>query len=70
MVLSVQLLVVDTKPETLLWPRIFDVLCREAVHVGTVQADSWLALSPSLLLAAQRHRRAGLPGLPHLRYGI
>ena len=38
-----------------LWPRILDVLCREASHVSTTQANSSMALPASLLLAAQRH---------------
>ena len=54
-------------PKTNLWPRIFDALCHEAIHVSTTQPDSAIPLPPSILLAAQRHSWAGLSGLPALR---
>jgi len=53
--------------KTNLWPRIFDALCHEAIHVSTTQPDSAIPLPPSILLAAQRHSWAGLSGLPALR---
>src|SRR5882672_8308997 len=46
-------------PKTNLWPRIFDALCHEAIHVSTTQPDSAIPLPPSILLSAQRHSWAG-----------